>query len=115
MAKAKEHEKIFKFGERDKVALKCEEKDGKCFDYYCNTIKRDAYSMASKFIASTLYYPATKTEKQIYHVQLVADLYSGKELLDSLQMSNEFKSRGKAEKWIFKVFREMFLEILEQA
>lgn len=109
------HEKIFKFGERDKVALKCEEKGDNCFDYYCNAIKRDAYSMPSKFIASTLFYPKTKTEKQVYHVQLVADLYSGKDLLDSLQMSNEFKSRKAAEKWIFSVFREMFLDILEQA
>lgn len=105
-------DKTFKFN-KQKIVLKCEEKDDKAFDYYCNTIKRDAYSMPSKFIASTVYYPATKKESQTFYTQIVADLYSGRDLLDSLKLSDEFDTRRDAEKWIFSVFREMFLEILE--
>lgn len=107
-------DKIFKFG-RTKCTLKCEEKHDKCFDYFCNTIKKDAYSMPSKFIASTLYYPETKSDTQTYYTQIVADLYSGKDLLDTLKLSDEFDTRHDAEKWIFQVFREMFLDILEEA
>ncbi len=106
-------DKVFKFN-KNKCVLKCEEKHDKCFDYYCNTIKRDAYSMPSKFIASTLYYPATKLDTQTYYTQIVADLYNGTELLDTLKLSDEFDTRKDAEKWIFQVFREMFLDILEE-
>lgn len=106
-------EKVFKF-DHGKCVLKCEEKQDKCFDYYC-TVKRDAYSMPSKFIASTLYYPATKADTQTYYTQIVADLYSGTSLLDTLKMSDEFDTRKDAEKWIFQVFKEMFLDILEEA
>ncbi len=107
-------DKTFKFN-KNKCVLKCEEKEDKAFDYYCNTIKRDAYSMPSKFIASTVYYPANKFDTQTFYTQIVADLYSGTELLDTLKMSDEFDTRKDAEKWIFSVFREMFLDILEQA
>ncbi len=106
-------DKVFKFN-KQKVVLKCEEKHDKCFDYYCNTIKKDAYSMPSKFVAGTLYYPETKFDTQTYYTQIVADLYNGRELLDTLKMSDEFDTRKDAEKWIFTVFREMFLDILEE-
>lgn len=106
-------DKVFKF-DKGKVVLKCEEKHDKCFDYYCNTIKKDAYSMPSKFVAGTLFYPETETDTQTYYTQIVADLYDGKELLDTLKMSDEFDTRKDAEKWIFSVFREMFLDILEK-
>lgn len=106
-------DKTFKFG-KSKCVLKYEKKEGKAFDYYCNTIKHDAYSMPSKFIASTVYYPATKHDTQTFYTQIVADLYSGTELLDTLKMSDEFDTHRDAEKWIFQVFREMFLDILEQ-
>ncbi len=106
--------KVFKFG-KGKVVLSLEEKENKGFDYYCNTIKRDAYSMPSKFVAGTVYYPETKDDTQTYYTQIVADLYSGKELLDSIKLSDEFDTRKDAEKWIFQVFKEMFLDILEQA
>lgn len=109
---AKPKEKTFKFGSKQRCVLKCEEKDDKAFDWYCNTIKRDAYSMPSKFIASTLYYPATKTETQTFYTQIVADLYSGRDLIDTLKMSDEFDTRRAAEKWIFETFQEMFLDIL---
>lgn len=107
-------DKTFKFNKK-KIVLKCEEKEDKAFDYYCNAIKRDAYSMPSKFIASTVYYPANKFDTQTFYTQIVADLYSGTQLLDTLKMSDEFDTRKDAEKWIFQVFREMFLDILEQA
>ncbi len=107
-------DKVFKFN-KQKVVLKCEEKEDKAFDYYCNTIKRDAYSMPSKFIASTLYYPATKTDTQTFYTQIVGDLYSGTELIGTIKESDEFDTRREAEKWIFKLFREMFLDILEDA
>lgn len=106
-------DKIFKFNKR-KVTLKCEEKHDKCFDYFCNTVRKDTYSMPSKFVAVTLYYPATKNDTQTYYTQIIADLYSGKELLDALKLSDEFDTRKAAEKWIFSVFREMFLDILEE-
>lgn len=109
----KEKGKRFKFNKK-KILLKCEEKHDKCFDYYCNTIKKDAYSMPSKFIASTLYYPATKSETQTYYTQIAADLYGGTELVDTLQLSDEFDTRRAAEKWIFQIFKEMFLDILEE-
>lgn len=107
-------DKTFKFA-KQKIVLKCEEKDDKAFDYYCNTIKRDAYSMPSKFIASTVYYPANKFDTQTFYTQIVADLYSGRDLIDSLQLSDEFDTRKDAEKWIFSTFQDMFLDILEQA
>ncbi len=105
-------DKVFKFN-KSKCVLKCEEKPDKGFDYYCNTIKRDAYSMPSKFVAGTVYYPATKFDTQTYYTQIVADLYNGKDLLDTLKLSDEFDTRKAAEKWIFTVFKEMFLDILE--
>ncbi len=107
-------DKVFKFNKK-KCILKVEEKEDKAFDYYCNTVKKDAYSMPSKFIASTVYYPENKFDTQTYYTQIVADLYSGRDLLDTLKMSDEFDTRKDAEKWIFSVFREMFLDILEQA
>ncbi len=107
-------DRTFKFN-KAKCVLRCEEKEDNGFDYYCNTIKKDAYSMPSKFIASTVYYPETKFDTQTYYTQIVADLYSGKELLDTLKLSDEFDTRKDAEKWIFQVFREMFLDILEEA
>ncbi|MDE7463392.1 MAG: hypothetical protein K2M48_00040 [Clostridiales bacterium] len=107
-------DKIFKFN-KAKIVLKCEEKQDKGFDYYCNTIKKDAYSMPSKFVAGTVYYPATKLDTQTYYTQIVADLYRGTDLLDTLKLSDEFDTRRAAEKWIFQVFREMFLDILEEA
>lgn len=107
-------DKVFKFA-KQKIILKCEEKGDNAFDYYCNTIKRDAYSMPSKFIASTVYYPANKFDTQTFYTQIVADLYSGRDLIDTLKLSDEFDTRKEAEKWIFSTFQEMFLDILEQA
>lgn len=106
-------DKKFKFN-KGKCILRYEQKQDKGFDYYCNTVKRDAYSMPSKFIASTVYYPATPDDSETYYTQIVADLYSGKEKLDSLKLSDEFDSAREAKKWIFTTFKEMFLDILEQ-
>lgn len=106
-------EKIFKY-KHEKIALKCEEKQDNCFDYYC-TVKPDAYSMPSKFIAGTLYYPATANDTQTYYTQIEADMFSGTALLDTLRLSDEFDTRKDAEKWIFDVFKNMFLAILDEA
>lgn len=107
-------DKVFKFDGK-KITLKYAPKADKAFDYYCNAIKKDAYSMPSKFFSQTLYYPATKDETQTYYSAIQADLYVGKELLDTLKMSDEFDSAKEAAAWIYKVFQEMFLDILEQA
>lgn len=110
-------DKKFKFG-KEKVILKCNKKianaSDKAFEYYCPAVKKDAYSMSSKFYSITEYYPETEADTETYYTQITADLYAGKELIDNLRLSDEFDTAKEAEKWVFEVFQTLFLDILDQ-
>lgn len=94
-----------------KYKLEIIKREDKAFDCLC-TVKKDAYSMPSKFFASTVYYPATDDDTQTYYTQIQAEMYLKSEKIGTLKKSDEFDTARDAMKWIKEVFEE-FLEIVE--
>lgn len=94
---------------KKKYKLTLVEKEDKAFDYVC-TVKRDAYSMPSKFYAATVYYPETEEDTQTYYTQIQADMYFQKEKIGTIKKSDEFDTAKDAKKWIFEIFEE-FLRV----
>lgn len=96
----------------DKKQLKLilEKKDNQAFDYVA-TVKIDAYSMPSKFYATTVFYPATKDETQTFLTTIDATAYFGKEKIGEMYKTDEFDTARAAKKWIKEMFKE-FIKIL---
>lgn len=85
--------------------------DDKSFDME-NTIKKDAFSMPSRFLASTVFYSKTKEESQTYATTIIATAFLGKEKIGEINMADEFDSSRDAKKWIEKVYKD-FLDIIK--
>lgn len=93
------------------LELQIIEKGDKAFDCF-NTLKQDAYSMPSKFYATTVFYPATEDETQTFLTTIDATAYLGKEKIGTVYKTDEFDTRRAAMKWINQKYDE-FLKILE--
>lgn len=97
---------------REQRKLQIIEKENKAFDCFA-TIKTDAYSMPSKFYATTVYYPATKEETQTFLTTIDASAYRDTEKIKDIYLTDEFDTAREALKWIKQTFAE-FLKILLQ-
>lgn len=97
--------------DKKKLLLQLIKQEGKNFDYF-NTIKRDAYSMPSKFYATTVFYPKSEAETQTFFTTVDAKAYVGKELVGEIFKSDEFDTRKEAEKWIKKMYEEFLAIVL---
>ena len=95
---------------RQQIKLQIIKKEGKAFDCFA-TIKKDAYTMPSKFYASTVYYPATKEETQTYLTTIDAAAYVGTEKKEDIYKTDEFDTARAALKWIKQVYAD-FLKIV---
>lgn len=95
---------------RKQLKLQIIQKEGKAFDCFA-TIKKDAYTMPSKFYASTVYYPATKDETQTYLTTIDAAAYVGTEKKEDIYKTDEFDTAHAAMKWIKQVYAD-FLKIV---
>lgn len=88
-----------------KYKLETIKKDGKAFDNLC-VVKPDAYSMPSRFYATTVYYPETEQDTQTYYTQIQADVFCGSERVGTIKKSDEFDTPKDAKKWIEEIFEE---------
>ncbi len=95
---------------KKQIKLQIIQKEGKAFDCFA-TIKKDAYSMPSKFYASTVYYPATAEESQTFLTTIDAQPYVGTEKKEDIYKTDEFDTARAAMKWIKKVYAD-FLKIV---
>lgn len=95
---------------KKQLKLQTIDKGNRNEDFF-NTLKKDAYSMPSKFYATMVYYPATERETQTFLVTVEATAYLGTEKIGELFKTDEFDTAREGRKWVKQMYKE-FLRII---